>query len=237
MGMSHRDISGRLGIGLGSVFKYTNKIKITKEQHLILKRRNVPRLTFKQKQLGGFNSPHKFRSIYSKEELLQKIKEFYLMNGRIPLKREMQHYRAYLRLFKKWNNAIKSAGFLPNNVLFTKRWVANDGHICDSLSEKIIDDWLYTRRISHKTHVFYPGSKSFRTDFVVNKYWIEFFGLAGVSKHYDELKERKLKLANNYNLNVIQIYPRDLFPKNKLIDLLGFLLDNSADRKENINGR
>ena len=82
--------------------------------------------------------------IISKEELYKQIKEFYKKNKRIPLKREFPHYDAIRARFGTWNKAIEAAGFEPNPVMFSKKFIAKDGHICDSFSEKIIDDWLYS---------------------------------------------------------------------------------------------
>jgi len=108
--------------------------------------------------------------------------------------------------------------------MFAKKFTANDGHRCDSLSEKIIDDWLYARRIKHKINYPYPGNGGFTADFKVGEYWIEYFGLSGQLKKYDELKGIKSTLAKLHKLNFIEIYPRDLFPKNNLDTILGRIL-------------
>lgn len=160
----------------------------------------------------------------SKLEIVSEIKEFYKKNGRLPFKRESHHYRAIRGRFGTWNNAIKVAGFKPNPVRFTKKFTANDGHKCDSLSEKIIDDWFYARKIKHETNVSYPKDKSLTVDFLVKDYWIEFFGLDGELESYDSLKKRKLNIVKKEKLNLIALYPRDLFPKSKLDEKLGFLI-------------
>ncbi len=134
----------------------------------------------------------------------------------IPLKREYRHYNAARLRFGTWNKAIKAAGFNPNPVLFAKKHIANDGHKCDSVAEKIIDDWLYARKIKHQINVPYPGNNSFTADFVVGNNWIEFFGLSGELNSYDRLKKQKLKIAKSLNLRLIAIYPNDLFPKCRL---------------------
>jgi hypothetical protein len=116
------------------------------------------------------------------------------------------------------------AGFDPNPVMFAKKYYTNDGHRCDSLSEKIIDDWLYARNINHEINYPYPGSCGFTTDFKIGKSWIEFFGLSGHLKKYDELKLKKIRLAKLHKLKIIEIYPEDLFPKNRLDIILGKLV-------------
>lgn len=109
--------------------------------------------------------------------------------------------------------------------MFAKKFIANDGHRCDSLAEKIIDDWFYSRKIKHQVNVPYPGGDGLTVDFLVENRWVEFFGLSGELKKYDELKEKKIKIAKKHKLNLIEIYPHHLFPKNKLDELLGFLGD------------
>jgi len=226
IGASHRDIAKKLQISLGSAFKYTKGIRLSKKQHLALKLRNLPRITFHQRRLGGLHSPCKFQPKYTKEDLTNFIRKFYKERGRIPTKREVSSHKPYVRLFNSWNNAIKRAGFEPNPVMFAKKYIANDGHKCDSLAEKIIDDWLYARRIEHKIHVPYPGNNSLTADFVVENNWIEFFGLDGELVTYDLLKKKKLRIAKRLNLSLTAIYPRDLFPKCRLDKILNHLQPN-----------
>lgn len=153
--------------------------------------------------------------IIEKGKILSSIKEFHREFGRIPLKREFEHYSAARDRFSTWNNAIVAAGFKPNPVMFANRYIANDGHECDSFTEKIIDDWLYAKDISHQRRLNYPGSKLLSVDFVVSNKWIEFFGLAGELKDYDKLIERKREICRKNNIKLIEIYPKDLFPAKK----------------------
>jgi hypothetical protein len=96
-------------------------------------------------------------SSYTAESVIKSIREFYLQNGRIPLKYEMGALYAPARQhFGTWNNAIQAAGYDPNPVMFAKHYLAKDGHKCDSMAEKIVDYWLYARDIEHKIHVPYP---------------------------------------------------------------------------------
>ena len=158
--------------------------------------------------------------IISKKEILKRIGKFNKTNNRIPLKREFNHYHAARGRFGTWNNTIKAAGLKPNPVMFAKKYIANDGHKCDSLAERIIDDWLYARKINHKINIPYPGNHKLTVDFVIRDYWIEYFGLSGKHKRYDELKEKKLELVKAYGIKLIAVYPEHLFPKNILNDIL-----------------
>ena len=166
------------------------------------------------------------QSSYTKKKIIKDIRAFNSKKRRIPTKKDlMKLYRPARKLFGTWNNAIKVAGFKPNPVMFAKKHIANDGHKCDSLSEKIIDDWLYARKISHKTNVPYPDNNGQTADFKVKNLYIEFFGLSGEHKRYDQLKNKKLRLIKKRKLKLIEVYPKHLFPKNKLSEALSILVN------------
>lgn len=156
-----------------------------------------------------------------KERIINKIQQFHLKMDRIPFKKEMWGiYQVARRIFGSWNNAIVAAGFKPNPVKFAMKYIANDGHKCDSLAEKIIDDWLYAKKISHEIKVPY-GLNRMTADFKINDVYIEYFGLQGEVKRYDELVSAKEKLWKGKKLKNISIYPKDLFPKSKLNEIRG----------------
>lgn len=222
-GFSHRDIVGKVKISLGSVFKYTKDIKLTEEQHLTLKRRNLPKVTLVQRRIGGSHSPNKYQPKFRKRDLINFIINFYKQTGRIPTKKEVSSHKPYVRIFGSWNNAIKEAGFRPNPIKFARKHISLDGHKCDSFAELIIDNWLYQNHIPHKIHVVYPGTPM-SSDFLVDNIRIEFIGLAGELKKYDNLLKRKRKFIKTQKLNVIEIYPYNLFPKNNLDQILKSLL-------------
>lgn len=161
--------------------------------------------------------------VVSKDQVIREIRKFYKNKKRIPLKREFVHYHAAQRRFGTWNKAISAAGFDPNPVKFAKKYIANDGHRCDSLSEKIIDDWLYARRIPHNINVPY-GKNRMTADFRVDDVLIEFFGLQGELEDYDNRLSEKKKLWEQKKMKIIEIYPKDLFPESKLDVLLSCLL-------------
>lgn len=156
----------------------------------------------------------------SKEEILKQITSFHEKHRRIPLKREFNHYSAARKRFGNWNNAIKVAGFKPNPVMFADKCIANDGHACDSVAEKIIDDYLYERDIPHIRNIAYPEGV-YTADFKIGSNLVEYFGLAGEHRRYDELRVIKQKLARKYKLKLIQLYPKDLYPHSRLEAILG----------------
>ena len=51
-------------------------------------------------------------------------------------------------------------------------------------------------------------------DFTVKNFKIEYFGLFGEVKGYDDIIQRKQKICQKENLKLIGIYPPDLFSKN-----------------------
>jgi hypothetical protein len=162
--------------------------------------------------------------VISKQEICKKIQKFYEKYKRIPVKKEFPHHNASRNRFSSWNKAIKAAGFKPNPVLFAKKHKAKDGHMCDSLSERIVNDWLSDNNLEHKINVPYPGNLQFTCDFVVDKYFIEFFGLEGELPKYTKTIKEKRRLAQEYNLNMIELKPEHILPKNQLDTVLNFLL-------------
>lgn len=129
-------------------------------------------------------------------------------------------HREYSRRFGSWNHAIRLAGFTPNPELFAHKFVAKDGHKCDSFTEKIIDDWLTQHRIGHERRIPYPGTRM-TADFSLGpKLVLEFFGLAGVQRKYDALVAKKRKLCRARNIRLLEVYPKDIFPKNHLAEVL-----------------
>lgn len=71
----------------------------------------------------------------------------------------MPPYGLYVRTFGSWLRALVLAGVLEDGTQRTSRGIrciANDGHECYSLAEKIIDDWLSSQGIPHEKEPQYP---------------------------------------------------------------------------------
>ncbi|OGK35920.1 hypothetical protein A3A93_05715 [Candidatus Roizmanbacteria bacterium RIFCSPLOWO2_01_FULL_38_12] len=202
-------------------------MSLSLEQKIKLKRRNylnsLGNLSSTEKLLasrkGGLRRSQLTTKQYTREKISKLLKEFYLKNGRIPFKKEFLHEKVARREFGSWNKAIIESGFKPNPVKFSKKYIANDGHICDSLAEKLIDDWLNTKQIIHERNARYNGTH-FTCDFKVKDFYIEFFGLSNSSKKYDESMRRKLQFIKENKLKHISIYQKDIFPKFRLQVLL-----------------
>ncbi len=216
-----------LGISLGSAYLWTKGIKISEDQKRAINIRSAksaftPARREKQRKLAmACLAPYWRKEKYTKEDLLNKIKEFYAREGRIPLKREFNMYGEYQRRFGSWNNAIQLAGFSANPVVFSKRYRSIDGHLCDSLAEKIIDDFLYLSSIPHERSVAYPENPKFKADFTVRGTFIEYFGLANEVDSYDKGILRKRKICSENGIPLIELYPADLFKSDRFQALLG----------------
>ncbi|PIR84074.1 hypothetical protein COU18_01565 [Candidatus Kaiserbacteria bacterium CG10_big_fil_rev_8_21_14_0_10_51_14] len=227
-GWTHREITKELGVSLSTAWLWVRGVQVSPElKSEIEKRRNVRRWDETERRiLGQRLRPFQFKIKYGDEDLLNKIRLFYEENGRIPLKKEFNALRIYRERFGSWNSAIQKAGFETNPVLFARRYVARDGHVCDSFTERIIDDWLTENNIAHRRNVRYGLDKS-NVDFLINDtIAVEFFGLAGVQIKYDRIIVKKRRLAKKLGWQLIEIYAEHMYPKNKLPLLLRSITKN-----------
>ena len=87
--------------------------------------------------------------------------------------------------------------------------LATDGHVCRSICEKSVDDWLYRHGIPHDKEVRYPGKRAFRADWQIGDYFIEFWGLKG-EEDYDEKMNIKKEVAKQYSIPLIGLTINDL---------------------------
>lgn len=179
------------------------------------------RLLTKQEKIKIWTTANRRRAqeywlTHGKNYIISKIQHFVIKNGHIPVKREMWGiYKPARKFFRTWNNAIEAAGYKPNPVLFANHQIAKDRHFCDSLAEKLIDDYLYEKGILHERTIPYPGG-IYTADFKIGNKLIEYFGLTGEHKRYDELRLIKQRIAKELKMELIEIYPKDLYPRNRL---------------------
>ena len=125
--------------------------------------------------------------------------------------------RRVKELFGSWLNALVEAGVLEDGTRRTSRGtqcIARDGHVCLSLGEKTIDDFLYSHGIPHEKEPRYPEG-DFRGDFSVNGIFIEYFGLKG-NPDYDAKTKLKQRICKKHGIRLISIYPSDLVSLKKL---------------------
>lgn len=120
------------------------------------------------------------------------------------------------QLFGSWLKALIDAGVLEDETRKTSRGtqcMARDGHVCYSLVEKTIDDYLFHHKIPHKKEPMYPDS-NMRADFLVGSVFIEYFGLKG-DPGYDAKTKTKEKLCSDHSITLIPLYPEDLVSMSK----------------------
>lgn len=157
----------------------------------------------------------------SKEKLITNLIILYKKLGRPPTKRESPFSNSCFRHFGSWNKALIAAGLTPHRSLNQRmykrrRCFASDGHICDSVSELLIDNWFYSQSITHQKEVSYPRGK-FTADWAISTdTLVEYFGLANDSRRYDQEIQKKRQICQEFNIKLIEIYSKDLFPKNLL---------------------
>lgn len=132
------------------------------------------------------------------------------------LKRKPTRHRVK-ELHGSWLKALVEAGVLEDGTRRTSRGtqcLAKDGHVCMSLGEKTIDDFLYARGISHKKESPYPEG-NFKADFVAKGVFIEYFGLKG-DPDYDAKTEAKQRICKKYAIRLVSVYPSDLVSSKRL---------------------
>lgn len=120
--------------------------------------------------------------------------------------------------YGSWFRALAETSALPEGVLTTARGIrclSKDKHVCHSLDEQRIDNWLFERDINHEREPFYPThvelnpSGRRRADWQVGDFYIEYFGLVG-DPNYDKKMDEKLQLAELCDIDMIPIYPEDI---------------------------
>ena len=93
---------------------------------------------------------------------------------------------------------------------------AGDGHLCDSISELLIDNWLHKNKIPHERDAHYPKTNH-KADWKIltqNKnIFVEYFGLDNDSPRYDRSIKEKELICKEQNIVLIGIYPKDIYPK------------------------
>lgn len=164
-------------------------------------------------------------SNYTTEQLIDIIKQFMQKFKRIPARREMEGIsKPCTKMFGSWNKAIQAAGFIPNrshdNRMYKRVHARSiDGHLCDSVSELLIDDWFYKNNVLHTRDAHYPTTHH-KADWKIvaknKEVFAEYFGLANDSPRYDRSIKEKEALCKKYNIHLIGIRPEDIYPKNSL---------------------
>jgi hypothetical protein len=88
--------------------------------------------------------------------------------------------------------------------------------VCDSLAERVVDDWLHAKGIEHEKSPAYPdavcanlGMRA-RADWRVGDSYIEYFGLM-FRDDYARRAERKISECMRCGIPLVPLYPGDEF--------------------------
>ena len=138
----------------------------------------------------------------------------------------------YKDVFGSWFKALAAAGVDIQKKARGYTCLAEDGHVCFSLGEKKIDDWLYRHRIPHEKEPKYPGDSNLRGDWKVGNYFIEYWGLKG-KKDYDDKIFLKKEIARENKIKLIEINPKDLNNLDEKLHILLKFADNKLSKKVN----
>jgi len=153
----------------------------------------------------------------TQEEVLNQLQSFPVgSDATLSSKRVSVRLRqSAVRFFTTWNAAIAAAGLNPNiKYMHKKKLMCQDGHIADSVSERIIDDWLFKAGIRHDRSKIYPGRTRLNCDFYLPDYdiWLEYFGLWHHYPAYDEVVKEKYDIARAQGLKLIGVVSDMLYP-------------------------
>lgn len=204
------------------IFNHRFRANTTKAYHM-QKNRMQDCLSNLSKALGFIPTRKYMENIELPTQSSEKLIEV----GKILLK--MPAYDIYIEKFGTWFNCLQLAGVLADGLRktgFGYQCLANDGHLCLSLGEKAVDDWLSGHNLAHEKESFYPydeilnPNRLFRTDWKIGNTFIEYAGMMD-DVAYRRKMSNKRKLAENNNIKLIVIKPSDLLQLDvKLKDLI-----------------
>lgn len=116
----------------------------------------------------------------------------------------------------------KCTEFFKLEAEYQSELTCDDGHMVKSLSEKIIDDWLFKEKINHayETVLDIDEAHDIHPDFYIPEYngindiYIEFWGFDESNVKYTEIKKYKQsiypKLCTERNITVLYLSKADL---------------------------
>jgi hypothetical protein len=175
---------------------------------------NLPHPKTIQDRLGSWEnalSAANFNSNkhYERDYLVKEIERFIDENNHIPSTNEFRYskeypgIKAYKRIFGSFNNALVELGYTPVCVISKNKYshntIARDGHICDSVEESMVDNFLFSKEIIHSIQPLYPRHDELnkkgwiRADFYLTKYniYVEYAGLINRSFYADKLRKKQ----------------------------------------------
>lgn len=225
---SDEDIIGAILI----VKEILGKAPTFHEMKVVAKSHNLPHPKTAQERFGSWENAIATAGLqsnkyYDKDYLVKEIERFIEKYGHIPSTNEFRYTegfpgtKGYKRLFGSFNNALVELGYTPVSVAKKNKYshnvIANDGHVCDSAEEGLVDNFLFESNISHSIQPLYPRHKELnpkgyiRADFYLTDYniFVEYAGLI-TRKFYAAKLEKKQQLATVVGINLLIVYPSEL---------------------------
>lgn len=153
----------------------------------------------------------------------------------VKLLMEMPSRDIYEKTFGSWFQMLLRIGLLEEGTRHSSRGIrciARDGHECNSLAEKTIDDWLYSHNIDHEKEPLYPyhfrlNPSKMRADWKVQDILVEFAGMMDEPDYAAKMRAKQ-EIAEEFGISLIILEPKDILD----LDLkLTILKNDKADRE------
>lgn len=128
------------------------------------------------------------------------------------------------QLFGSWAHLLEEAGLLTQSQRGRggHRSIASDGHLCLSMGERAICEFLTKNGITHEREPMYPFDEVFnpngllRGDFLIGDLVIEFAGMMG-NPDYSERMKTKEKLAKARKIPWLKLETSSLADLNEML--------------------
>ena len=149
---------------------------------------------------------------HSKEEIRDKFLDYYKSDIPTIQKLRMDYdkgkfpfqYGHLKTIFGSYNKFMEFCEVAPRSASsFNHHCIALDGHMCNSYSERAVDDFFYQNGISHKKEVYYKElgvktHKKLRTDWVLSDGTVvEFCGMMRIKDYANRVDEKKMLLSQH----------------------------------------
>ena len=156
------------------------------------------------------------RDTIKKKQLLKDMYSFYLSDI-APVDRQLlieRHMISLRHVSNQWPRGVIVAGLGNLSIMVNEEDHIRLSAIMPGLNmfecAKMADD--VDNKISHERSFRYGNTKMTGDFFIKPNIVIEFFGLAGVQETYDTIISKKRALVKKLKLQLIEIYPNDIYP-------------------------
>lgn len=158
-----------------------------------------------------------YTSKWNKETIIEKIKNFYYLNNRIPQMRDFYGNDNYPSKntvayhFGSWNSAITKSGFIAVYGGYGAPTVAKDGILYRSKAEAYFVDNFLFEKYQYEYELEYSNSTKWKYDFYLLELdlYIELTDLINPNRIFEKIEFNK---RNNINCKIILI--EDIYTKN-----------------------